>query len=1006
MNMDELKRLPIWNQMNTKCDADEVSIVQNHVEYILPLMERYTETFPLYTLHNRDHVLNVIRIMGELLGEQVEQLSGLEAMVLILSSVYHDFGMVFTEEERARIGEYEDFKLSFLNEFPAARLSYEQQGRVVTKDLAEWYCRWAHAVRVWLKIEEMEAVIGKLNFRRISIKKALGDVCASHNETIENIRIDDARFDPSYLGECDLRFCALLLRLADILDFDNSRSPQSVYDYLDISNPRNYSEQISKDEWNKHMASHGFRFTGKADAKPLLFIANPPHPYIEQGIHNFLNLIDLELVGALKVSKLCDDRWKAFPFPERIERGQIKSENYLSGKYKFTLSEDKILDLLTGDNLYSDNFVFIRELLQNAIDTVRHRSYVEKCANPEYQPQPIEVSFFQDHEGYNWLRVDDEGMGMDLNIIETHLLNKGNSYYNSDLFKLEKLKISEKIQDEFSPISRFGIGLLSCFITCDKIEISTCYAYPSNGRYEKNRMSIEGRSGFWVVQSDAARHTPIAMPNQDGLEKGYRKTPGTSIACRIKTSHEYLGLNIEHHLKRFLLAPEIPVIFEGQPIGGDWDEMVNTPWCDYLKTSLSQDFVDRCSTLLEVKIESIAIEVLPVDLTRDSGTSKLSGQMVVVVPRIIIVGRNKYYDIGHYFRIDQSSDKTLFFCFKKSKDANGRDIEIEEHIDISSIIAHINIPKDLYLPYERRATFSNPRISHNGIVIHDANKSLVVQLDKFDHFNLSFSRNRPYFLSAGLFCFKDSLLPEVVVSRNTIKRFGELIIANLYYATRRLLEFNYGSGALFTYLPDLEQNNRFNNFSIEVFEAAGIYERDLDFWNNLPCVDVIGKGTMSINELNKENSKEKIQFWPANFGSEFYNYFSRFILIKNLDITFLNTGDDGYYLEGTARDRSTPITEALRLFRPLSFLECDDYSKIVLANLGFNKNHPLIKWYLNNAVIINNEYQHLGWQFLDKLLHSDSDVIPSVNAILDRFRTLLPENDRPAPTLNLKESDL
>ena len=253
-------RLPIWEVMKAKAGAEENALVQRHTEYVLPLMESYVNTFPTYTLHNREHIYNVIRIMGDLLAERVNQLSGLEAMILILSAVYHDYGMVYSEDERSKIIGYEDFNLEFLISLPAARLMFERDGKKVSKELAEWYCRWAHARRVWKKLEETEVICGKLVFTNIPFRIQLGNVCASHNEPVENIRIDDKRFEPEFLGQCDLRFCALLLRLADILDFDNSRSPQSVYDFLDLANPKNYSEQISKDEWNKHMASHGFRF--------------------------------------------------------------------------------------------------------------------------------------------------------------------------------------------------------------------------------------------------------------------------------------------------------------------------------------------------------------------------------------------------------------------------------------------------------------------------------------------------------------------------------------------------------------------------------------------------------------------------------------------------------------------------------------------------------------------------------------------------------------------------
>lgn len=1003
MEIENFKRLPIWKVMEAKAGAEQNALVYRHAEYVLPLMEGYVTTFPTYTLHNREHIYNVIRIMGDLLAERVDQLSGLESMILILSAIYHDYGMVYSEEEREKISGYEDFNLEFLPSLPAARLMFERNEKNVSKELAEWYCRWAHARRVWRKLDETEAICGLLVYTKISFRIQLGNVCESHNEPVENIRVDDRRFEPAFLGECDLRFCALLLRLADILDFDNSRSPQSVYDFLDLANPKNYSEQISKDEWNKHMASHGFRFEKIADSKPLLFIATPPHPYIEQGILSFLNLIDSELSGALRVTGLCSDKWKLFPFPEKIDRSQIKSSNYLSGKFRFTLSEDKILDLLTGDDLYGDDFVFIREILQNAIDTVRHRVFIEKVNNSGYQAKPIMVTFFQDDQGFFWFRVDDEGMGMDLNIIQSHLLNKGNSYYNSDLFKLEKLTIKEKIKDDFTPISRFGIGLLSCFMTCDKIEINTCYAYPHEGKLEKNRMSIEGRSGFWVIQSEKEHHKPESMPSQGGWETGYRQNPGTSIACRIKTSREFYGLSIKDQLDRYLLAPEIPVIFEGKTVGGDREVLVNKPWSKYSITELPKDFVTKCSALLNIDIESIAIEVLPIDLTKDSGTDKLTGQMVLVVPRIKVNGLRFNYNLGEHFRISEES----ICCFTKVKDGNGREVETQENYSIKDITDKIDIPEDLYPPFLRRKGFQYPRISHNGIVVYDNDHRLTLHLKKFDHFLEYFPRHQNIYLSTGLFCFKDSLLPDVVVSRNVVKKFGEEIVANVLYATRCLLQYCKVDNSYFSYFPDLDSSrHEDHNYSIGLFERTRIYERDPDFWNNLPCA-YTKEGLVSINELKSAISKEKVEFRAIRFESRFYHDFSRYLIQRNFDITCI-LNEKGYHLEGVPRNDSERLPENLSFFRPMRFIYCADDSKISLTSTSFNVNHRLIRWFLANATLINREYHYLGGQLRHIILDgtdSIKDRIAAINDILKRFRTILPEDLRPTVDLDLTADD-
>ena len=53
------------------------------------------------------------------------------------------------------------------------------------------------------------------------------------------------------------------------------------------------------------------------------------------------------------------------------------ADGYIYGEYRFALEKEDILNLLMGENLYSESDVFVRELLQNAIDTSRFRGFYE-----------------------------------------------------------------------------------------------------------------------------------------------------------------------------------------------------------------------------------------------------------------------------------------------------------------------------------------------------------------------------------------------------------------------------------------------------------------------------------------------------------------------------------------------------------------------------------------------------------------------------------------------------
>jgi len=88
-----------------------------------------------------------------------------------------------------------------------------------------------------------------------------------------------------------------------------------------------------------------------------------------------------------------------------------------------------------GENIYDDPYAFVRELVQNSIDTTR-------TENSSSRPGLIAVTslndptpFLQDRDGYMWMRIDDCGMGMDEDLVLRYLLKVGASYYRSAEFQ-------------------------------------------------------------------------------------------------------------------------------------------------------------------------------------------------------------------------------------------------------------------------------------------------------------------------------------------------------------------------------------------------------------------------------------------------------------------------------------------------------------------------------------------------------------------------------------------
>jgi hypothetical protein len=629
--MEEFENTALWKSFYAAANDGERVLVRNLVQKASSRLDLVRDTFPTYTLHNHVHALNVTHRMGDLLGDRVRGLSALEGALLVLSAYLHDIGMVFTPEERADLKSEQEFG-AFLNTYPEAFVKLQESGSV-TDDIAEWYCRWIHPKRVHRYLGTLKQE--ETRWGNVSLDRNLGLLCESHGRDTGSL-LSDQGLRTDFLGEADLLFCALVLRLADILDFDNSRTPDEVYKYLGLPEHNTRRKTQSDVEWRKHLCSDGFRFPpggARAERYVLPLIAGPDHPAVEHDIRQFLDVIENEINKCQSLLRHVSDKWRDFRLPLRVNRDNIISTGYKYGEYRFTLEQDQILNLLMGENLYADPYVCVRELVQNAIDTVRHRVFYEHSkGNRDYVPQPIRLATWLDEKGFQWVRIDDRGMGMNEELIINYLLKVGKSYYRSAEFQAEILRYQARQKFDFLPISRFGIGMLSCFIVADQLELSTKRVADQAYDARALRISMTGIRSFYTLHVEEAGHRAPPMPGPQRADETYRKGDdyGTSIAMRLDPRRDHSRFDLMATLRRYVVCPPVPVECEGQRVGGDYEALIECPWLQPVEEPLTPAEVAQVEKTLRIKLsETPRVRLLPLSLTEHSPDPNLRGQAVV-----------------------------------------------------------------------------------------------------------------------------------------------------------------------------------------------------------------------------------------------------------------------------------------------------------------------------------------------------------------------------------------
>lgn len=179
-------------------------------------------------------------------------------------------------------------------------------------------------------------------------------------------------------------------------------------------------------------------------------------------------------------------------------RPKIQKSGYGLDNYNFEAYIPSLIPLLTGDNLYSQKEVFIRELIQNSFDAIKLR---EKIDESNFSKDII-INISEDSNSQRrYLQIIDEGIGMDIYKVERYFTNIGRSFYKSHDF--EELQKEKNI--EYKALSSFGIGFLSVFMVSNEVFVQTKDTINSNIGIDIHIPNYEGC--FFISKDEKIKAT-------------------------------------------------------------------------------------------------------------------------------------------------------------------------------------------------------------------------------------------------------------------------------------------------------------------------------------------------------------------------------------------------------------------------------------------------------------------------------------------------------------------
>ncbi len=503
--------------------------------------------------HSIKHCIRVIHNMGLLIGDRLSVLTSLELAMLSMSALYHDVGMIVSDEEIEYL-----IKNDHLKDIESS-LSYQMVTEHIThkqEETLQYVFGRTRDLRAKKNIERLElssCFMGK----NTSYLNDVMAVCSTRSTLFQGKKCNNLGEKNLDGQNANLLYISIILHLADIMDFDVDyqvkernlfKNIKEIY-HIDIEcmlelliRERKCKVRIGK-QYNvncetcasarKEIYLDCMPYKWLQDSKELSNITPQEYDDLQCRIIEYIDYLEKELAFSQSLLASLPSRYKL-----NFERKIIyHSQEERTPNHKIDIDYSTTVSLLLGEQIYGNKRVGLREIVQNSIDACKYRlaRYTTATEKRRYNPR-IDIELDKVN---NQVRIVDNGIGMNRYVLENFFLKIGQSLYSSEYF----IESNHK----FSHSGHFGIGFFAAFMLSDNVEIQTRHVDDNDSW----NVRVNTSSRYSSISKSKERYdegTTIIL-DYDTFERNFLLSETTNSIYDVDLANE-----IKNYLAKFFIT--------------------------------------------------------------------------------------------------------------------------------------------------------------------------------------------------------------------------------------------------------------------------------------------------------------------------------------------------------------------------------------------------------------------------------------------------------------------